>query len=160
MQILHSTVTGTFEITHISDPVMTTYNNAPSRFIRGYVATYFTMKGSDQKKAFVSIQFVADGAIADEIVSLRLSKGDVVEVSGSLSQKKETRFKDDKGQDVFFPTIRVEKMVRVDEYNSDPRPIPPKQNNYYKPYNPVPRKNPPPATTVNVEDIDADDLPF
>jgi len=141
---------GVYEVSFISAITNTNFNNGNSAFIRGFICTYFLKE--DTKKGYASIQFIADGEVAEQIAESGAQKGDIVHVIGKMSQKKETRYKDDKGNDVFVPTLRVTAYELADKRKTEIKPK----------YIPPQHKKSQEAPKASADDlvIIEDDLPF
>jgi len=144
-------ISGKAEITYIRPAIPTSFNGVVSTFVSGYVETYYMSNG--QKKGRTSINFTADGTVAGHITDLCLKAGDTIQISGRLSTRKETRFKDNLGKDVYFSSIRLDKIELVtdtsESFASNPGKSVSKSTPYYD------KK----AEDQNLE-ILLDDLPF
>lgn len=143
---------GVYEIAYIAPMIETNFNGQSGNFLRGFVATYWEKEG--KRMGMASIQFTADGVIAEKINALSPKKGERAHIIGKMSQKKETRFKDDKGQDVYFPTLRVDSFELVNEFETV-KPDAPKAQQPTKPQYQS-KKEQPKAELVILDD----DLPF
>ncbi|MFA5366013.1 MAG: hypothetical protein WC325_12595 [Candidatus Bathyarchaeia archaeon] len=144
-------VSGKAEITYIRPAIPTSFNGMVSTFVSGYCETYYMSEG--HKKGRININFTADGTVADHITDLGLKIGDTIQISGRLSSRKETRFKDNNGKDIYFSSIRLETVELVSDtterFSSKPGKAVNKPTPYYDK-----------KTEDQNFDVLLDDLPF
>jgi len=139
---LWAKVEGVYELTYVSEPK----SGQSGSFVPMFGAVYFIDK-NDKKGGYSTINMTADDELVDTVKRLQLKKGDRIHITGTLGQRKETRFKSDKGEDIYTATIRLTSIALANvEQSEQPRETP----------KPKPQSN----NTPTLPEIADDDLPF
>jgi hypothetical protein len=147
---LWTKVEGVFEITNVGKLSQSSFGEGGYIFLFG--AVYFINEG--KKQGFSTINMTADGALADKIDGLGLKNGERIHIVGTLGQKKENRFKDANGKDIYYSTIRLKSLELVTEFETVKPDTPKAQQPPKQQYQT--KKEQPKAELVILDD----DLPF